>query len=117
MMHRAGSLVPTWPGWKNSSPSASTSSPSTFNMTPEKKPSRLTERAWFRRSHVRRSSYFGRAVGLTTGCAAAARVEGMKKKITVVGLLLGVVGISVLWAAGQEFPIYPPPGIIILGAG
>jgi hypothetical protein len=41
----------------------------------------------------------------------------MKKKITVAGLLAGIVGIAVLWAAGQEFPIYPPPGIIILGAG
>lgn len=37
--------------------------------------------------------------------------------ITIAGLLIGAVGISVLWAAGQDFPIYPPPGILILLAG
>jgi hypothetical protein len=36
---------------------------------------------------------------------------------TVVGLVAGAVGIAVLWASGVEFPIYPPPGIIILLAG
>jgi hypothetical protein len=36
---------------------------------------------------------------------------------TVVGLVVGAVGIAVLWAAGVEFPIYPPPGILILLAG
>jgi hypothetical protein len=36
---------------------------------------------------------------------------------TVVGLAVGAVGIAVLWAAGVEFPIYPPPGILILLAG
>ena len=36
---------------------------------------------------------------------------------TVVGLVAGAVGIAVLWASGFEFPIYPPPGIIILLAG
>jgi hypothetical protein len=30
---------------------------------------------------------------------------------------VGAVGIAILWAAGVEFPIYPPPGIIILLAG
>ncbi|GAB3405083.1 hypothetical protein [Flindersiella endophytica] len=33
------------------------------------------------------------------------------------GLLAGAAGISVLWASGVEFPIYPPPGILILLAG
>jgi hypothetical protein len=37
--------------------------------------------------------------------------------VTVVGLVVGAVGIAILWAAGVEFPIYPPPGIIILLAG
>lgn len=37
--------------------------------------------------------------------------------ITIAGLVLGATGIAVLWAAGQAFPVYPPPGIIILGAG
>jgi hypothetical protein len=36
---------------------------------------------------------------------------------TVVGLLVGAVGIAVLWASGVEFPIYPPPGIVILLTG
>jgi hypothetical protein len=36
---------------------------------------------------------------------------------TVAGLVVGAVGIAILWAAGVEFPIYPPPGILILLAG
>lgn len=36
---------------------------------------------------------------------------------TLVGLVVGALGISILWASGVEFPIYPPPGIIILLAG
>jgi len=36
---------------------------------------------------------------------------------TVAGLVVGALGIAVLWASGVEFPIYPPPGIIILLAG
>jgi hypothetical protein len=36
---------------------------------------------------------------------------------TVAGLVVGAVGIAILWASGVEFPIYPPPGIIILLAG
>jgi len=39
------------------------------------------------------------------------------RAVTVVGLVVGAVGIAILWAAGVEFPIYPPPGIIILLAG
>jgi hypothetical protein len=37
--------------------------------------------------------------------------------MTVVGLLVGVFGIAILWASGVQFPIYPPPGIVILLAG
>ena len=36
---------------------------------------------------------------------------------TVAGLVAGAAGIAILWASGVEFPIYPPPGIIILLAG
>jgi hypothetical protein len=36
---------------------------------------------------------------------------------TVAGLAVGASGIAILWASGVEFPIYPPPGIIILLAG
>ena len=37
--------------------------------------------------------------------------------LTIAGLTMGAVGIAVLWAAGVEFPFYPPPGILILGVG
>jgi hypothetical protein len=36
---------------------------------------------------------------------------------TVAGLMVGGLGIAILWASGVEFPIYPPPGIVILLAG
>lgn len=36
---------------------------------------------------------------------------------TMAGLVVGALGIAILWASGVEFPIYPPPGIIILAAG
>ena len=36
---------------------------------------------------------------------------------TVAGLVVGALGIAILWAAGVEFPIYPPPGLVILLAG
>ena len=39
------------------------------------------------------------------------------RAVTVLGLVVGAVGIAILWAAGVKFPIYPPPGIIILLAG
>jgi hypothetical protein len=35
----------------------------------------------------------------------------------MVGLVVGALGITILWASGVEFPFYPPPGIIILMAG
>jgi len=31
--------------------------------------------------------------------------------------VVGALGIAILWVSGVEFPIYPPPGIIILLAG
>jgi hypothetical protein len=37
--------------------------------------------------------------------------------MTVGGLMVGALGIAILWASGVEFPFYPPPGIIILLAG
>jgi hypothetical protein len=37
--------------------------------------------------------------------------------VTIVGLVVGALGIAILWASGVAFPIYPPPGILILLAG
>jgi hypothetical protein len=39
------------------------------------------------------------------------------RTVTVSGLVVGALGIALLWASGVEFPIYPPPGIVILLAG
>jgi hypothetical protein len=39
------------------------------------------------------------------------------RAVTVLGLVVGALGIAILWASGVEFPIYPPPGIVILLAG
>ncbi len=39
------------------------------------------------------------------------------KLLTVVGLGIGAVGIAILWISGVVFPVYPPPGIVILTAG
>jgi hypothetical protein len=39
------------------------------------------------------------------------------RTVTVLGLTVGGLGIGILWASGVEFPIYPPPGIVILLAG
>ncbi|MGW5673400.1 hypothetical protein [Micromonospora sp. NPDC003776] len=36
---------------------------------------------------------------------------------TVLGLVVGAIGIAVMWAAGVEFPVAIPPGIVILLAG
>ena len=33
------------------------------------------------------------------------------------GLLVGAVGIAILWAAGVDFPVAVPPGLVILLAG
>lgn len=34
--------------------------------------------------------------------------------VTILGLVAGAIGIAILWASGVAFPIYPPPGIIVL---
>ncbi|HEX6758366.1 MAG TPA: hypothetical protein VF086_08115, partial [Propionibacteriaceae bacterium] len=47
----------------------------------------------------------------------AQRTLSRPRAATVVGLVAGALGIAILWASGVEFPIYPPPGIIILLAG
>ena len=39
------------------------------------------------------------------------------RAVTIVGLVVGALGIAMLWASGVEFPIYPPPGIVILLVG
>ena len=36
---------------------------------------------------------------------------------TVAGLVAGALGIAILWATGQEFPVAIPPGLVILLAG
>jgi hypothetical protein len=47
----------------------------------------------------------------------AQRSWSRSRTATVAGLAAGALGIAILWAAGVEFPIYPPPGIVILLAG
>jgi hypothetical protein len=47
----------------------------------------------------------------------AQRAWSGARTATLVGLVVGAVGIAILWASGVEFPIYPPPGIVILLAG
>jgi hypothetical protein len=47
----------------------------------------------------------------------AQRAWSGARTATVVGLVIGALGIAILWASGVEFPIYPPPGIIILLGG
>jgi len=37
--------------------------------------------------------------------------------VTLVSLVGGALRIAILWAAGVTFPLYPPPGIVILLAG
>jgi len=40
-----------------------------------------------------------------------------ERGVTVAGLVAGAAGIAVLWAAGVEFPVAIPPGLVILLAG
>jgi hypothetical protein len=47
----------------------------------------------------------------------AQRAWSEPRTATVGGLVVGAMGIAILWASGVEFPIYPPPGILILPAG
>lgn len=37
--------------------------------------------------------------------------------VTIAGLVVGALGIALLWAAGVAFPVYPPPGILLLLGG
>jgi hypothetical protein len=39
------------------------------------------------------------------------------RALTISGLIAGAAGIGLLWAAGVDFPFYPPPGLLILTAG
>ncbi len=36
---------------------------------------------------------------------------------TIAGLLVGALGIAILWGSGVEFPVAIPPGIVILLVG
>ncbi|MQA79533.1 MAG: hypothetical protein GEV10_13830 [Streptosporangiales bacterium] len=36
---------------------------------------------------------------------------------TIAGLVVGAIGIAILWASGVEFPFAVPPGLVILVAG
>ena len=47
----------------------------------------------------------------------AQRAWSEPRTATVGGLVVGAMGIAILWASGVEFPIYPPPGIPILLVG
>lgn len=47
----------------------------------------------------------------------AQRTLSGPRAATVAGLVVGALGIAILWASGVEFPFYPPPGIVILLAG
>jgi hypothetical protein len=42
----------------------------------------------------------------------------MQSRILLVsGLLVGALGIAILWASGVDFPVAVPPGLVILVAG
>jgi hypothetical protein len=45
------------------------------------------------------------------------RSSFVPRAVTMAGLVVGAIGIAILWASGVEFPLYPPPGIVILAAG
>jgi hypothetical protein len=42
---------------------------------------------------------------------------GPSRGLTVTGLVVGAAGIAVLWAAGIDFPVAVPPGLVILLSG
>jgi hypothetical protein len=44
-------------------------------------------------------------------------MDATARTYTVGGLVIGAAGIAVLWAAGVEFPVAVPPGIVILLIG
>lgn len=39
------------------------------------------------------------------------------RHLTLLGLVLGAAGIAGLWAAGIDFPVAVPPGLVLLGGG
>ena len=39
------------------------------------------------------------------------------RALTIAGLVVGAIGIGILWASGVEFPFAIPPGIVILVVG
>ena len=39
------------------------------------------------------------------------------RAVLVGGLLVGALGIAILWAAGVDFPVAVPPGLVILLVG
>jgi len=39
------------------------------------------------------------------------------RTVLVGGLLVGALGIAILWAAGVDFPVAVPPGLVILLVG
>lgn len=41
----------------------------------------------------------------------------MNRTVLVGGLIVGAVGIAMLWAAGVDFPVAIPPGLVILLVG
>lgn len=45
------------------------------------------------------------------------KVPARPQLLTIAGLVVGAVGIAILWAAGVKFPTPVPPGIVILAAG
>ena len=48
---------------------------------------------------------------------AAQRAWGGPRVVTLSGLVVGAIGIAILWGAGVPFPFYPPPGLVILLVG
>jgi cyanate permease len=48
----------------------------------------------------------------------ASRILSRPRAATVAGMLMGALGIALLWASGRiRWPIYPPPGIVNLLIG
>ena len=43
--------------------------------------------------------------------------SGLSRGLTVTGLVVGAAGIAILWAAGIDFPVAVPPGLVILLSG
>src|SRR4051794_24052263 len=41
----------------------------------------------------------------------------LQRQLTVAGLVVGAAGIAGLWAAGVDFPVAVPPGLVILLVG